>query len=66
MKLNKIKRVDVAKEANISVRRFDHFLGLDGDISIEELKSIKIYLVDKGIIKDNYDYADFLDLVKDE
>ena len=66
MKENHITMNEVAKNTNISSRRLRYFLSFITDITINELKMIKEYLVDLGVINEAYDYCDLLDLVDDE
>ncbi len=63
LKDNNIKNVEIEKFLNIWKNALTYKMSLKRDFTINELKLIKIFLVNKGIIGDDYDYADFLDLV---
>ena len=64
IKENNIKIIDIATLLNISTEFFINKVFLRrGDFTCNDLLNIKNYLVDKGIIGDDYDYCDLLDLV---
>mgnify|MGYP001078394215 CR=1 FL=1 len=66
LKDNNISNVEIERYLNIYRGYLTDKLSLRRDFTINELKLIKVYLVNKGIINDDYDYADFLDLVEDD
>ena len=60
---NKISVRPLEKELNI---RFSEKFCLHSDFTIDDLKKIKRYLVDKQIISSNFDIGNFLDEVENE
>lgn len=66
LKDNNITNLEINRYLNIWKCALSEKLSLRKDFTINELKLIKVYLVNKGIINDDYDYADFLDLVEDD
>lgn len=66
LKDNNITNAEINRYLNIWKSCLTMKLSLKTDFTINELKLIKIYLVNKGIINDDFDYADFLDLIEDD
>ena len=60
LKKNKIKICVLSKELNI---RLSERFCLHSDFTLEELKKIKNYLVDKQIITSDFDIGKFLDFL---
>ena len=63
MKENNVSLKEVAKFMNIKYWVITHASKLEQDFTINQLKDIKIFLVNEGIIDDAYDYTKFLDVV---
>ena len=66
LKNNHISNAEIDKYLNTYKGYLKDKLSLRRDFTINDLKLIKIYLVKNGIINDDYDYSDFLDLVEDD
>lgn len=75
--MKKLKLYKILKDNNITMTELARFLNIScgyltdkckllKDFKIKELIEIKEFLVNKGIINEDYDYSDFLDLVKDK
>ena len=66
LKDNNITMTELARFLNISCGYLTGKCKLLKDFKIKELIEIKEFLVNKGIINEDYDYSDFLDLVENE
>ena len=66
LKDNNIKMTELARFLNISCSYLTGKCKLLKDFKISELINIKEFLVSRGIINDDYDYCDFLDLVDND